>query len=154
MNDAVAEKLVQKVINMLEEMSDLNIQVRRLTPSQETFNRISERIDAMLGAIKQIEIGISSDEKKIAELEKQTQSVEQILGKLNGTMLALKYNTEEIGKGTLDVKQHVMAAGSSNESRFQQLENYMDGWFREHQAWLIVLSVVQAIFVIVVLVRH
>ena len=153
MNDAVAEKLVQKVINMLEEMSDLNIQVRRLTPTQETFNRINERIDAMLGAIKQIEKGISSDEKKIAELEKQTQSVETILGKLNGTLLELKYNTEEIRKGTLDVKQHAMAADNSNDSRFKQLENNLDEWFGGHKVALIVLAVAQVIFFIVVLLR-
>lgn len=115
MTDAVVEKLVQKVANVLDQMSDLNIQVRRLTPTQETLNRINERIDAILGAIKQVEKGISSDEKKIAELEKQTQSVEEILGKLNGTMLELKYNTEEIRKGTLDVRQHGIATSCSNE---------------------------------------
>jgi chromosome segregation ATPase len=132
MTDAVVEKLVQKVANMLDEMSDLNIQVRRLTPTQETLNRTNERIDAILGAIKQIERGISSDEKKIAELEKQTKSVEERL---------------------LDVKQHAVAAGSSSESRFNQLENKLEEWFGEHKVALIALAVAQVIFFIVVLLR-
>jgi septal ring factor EnvC (AmiA/AmiB activator) len=153
MNDAVAEKLVQKVINMLEEMSDLNIQVRRLTPTQETFNRINERIDAILGAIKQTEKGISNDEKRIAELENQTKSVDEILSKLNGTMLELKHNTGEIRKGTLDIQQHAIGAGTSNESRFKQLADKLDEWFWGHKVALIALAVAQVVFLIVVLLR-
>jgi len=34
MNDLVAEKLVQKVINLMEEVNDVNIVVRGITPPQ------------------------------------------------------------------------------------------------------------------------
>jgi chromosome segregation ATPase len=151
MNDAVAEKLVLKVINMLEEMSDLNIQVRRLTPSQETFNRINERIDAILGAIRQIEKGISSDEKRIAALEEQTQSVQQALNALKEAIEKLTKKADEISGNTFAVKQNAIAASSSNESRFKQLENNLGEWFRVNQGTLIVLAIAQVIFFIVVL---
>jgi len=147
MNDVVAEKLVQKVINMLEEMSDLNIQVRRLTPSQETFNRINERIDAILGAIRQIENGISSDEKRIAELEKQTQLSREILTGLVESVFGLRSKAEEIKGNTYAIKQDAMAANSSNESRFQQLGEL----FGAYKVWLIALAVAQVLFFIVVL---
>ncbi len=153
MNDVVVEKLIQKVINMLDEMNDLNIQVRRLTPNQETLNRINERIDAILGSVKQIENGVSNDEKKIAELEKQTQSVETSLSKVNGTMLELKHNTEETRRGTVDIKQDAMAAYRYNESQFQQLKGELEKWFWEHKVWLIVLAATQLVLIIVILLR-
>jgi DNA repair exonuclease SbcCD ATPase subunit len=160
MNDTVAEKLVQKVINMLEEMSDLNIQVRRLTPTQETFNRINERIDAILGAVRQIEKGIRHDEKRIAELEKQTESADLKLAALCEWMEKLTKKADEISRNTFAVKENAIAASSSNESRFEkneirfrQLESYLKKWFGEHKIALIVLAVAQVIFFIVVLLR-
>jgi predicted nucleic acid-binding Zn-ribbon protein len=160
MNDAVAEKLVQKVINMLEEMSDLNIQVRRLTPSQEAFNRINERIDAILGAIKQIENGISLDKKRLAALDEQTQSANLTLAVLYELMEKLTKKADEINRNTYAVKENAIAANSSNESRFQknesrfkQLEDYLNKWFREHKIALIALAVAQVVFFIVILLR-
>jgi chromosome segregation ATPase len=158
MNDAVAEKLVLKVINMLEEMSDLNIQVRRLAPSQETFNRINERIDAILGAIRQIEKGVSNDEKRIAALEEQNQSVQQALNALKEAMEKLTKKADEISGNTYAVKENAIAASSSNVSRFQknenmfqQLENNLVEWFRLTEGTLIVLAIAQVIFFIIVL---
>ena len=153
MNDAVAEKLVQKVINMLEEMNDLNIQVRRLTPTQETFNRINERIDAILGAIMKIEKGISLDEKRIATLEEQTKSVHQTLNALKEAMEKLTKKAEEISVDIDVAKQNTTAADSNNKSRFQQLESNLVVWFWAHKVWLIALGVAQVIFFIVVLLK-
>ena len=151
MNDAVAEKLVQKVTNMLEEMSDLNIQVRRLTPTQETLNRINERIDAMNTAIMKIEKGVSLDEKRITELEEQTKSVQQTLNALKEAMGKLTKKAEEISVDTDVAMQHTTAADTNNKIRFQQLENTLNKWFGEHKVALIALAVAQVIFFIVVL---
>lgn len=65
------DKLTQKVSNMLDEIGDVNILIRRMTPTQETLNRINERVDAVFGALKQIENGVQLDEKKLAQLEVQ-----------------------------------------------------------------------------------
>jgi len=65
------DKLTQKVSNMLDEIGDVNILVRRMTPTQETLNRINERVDAVFAALKQLENGVQLDEKKLAKLEEQ-----------------------------------------------------------------------------------
>jgi len=54
MNDVVAEKLIQKVINLMEEVHDVNLIVRGIAPPREIVNKIHERIDAVYTAIKQI----------------------------------------------------------------------------------------------------
>jgi len=71
MGELVLDKLTQKVSNMLDEIGDVNILVRRLTPTQETLNRINERVDAVFGALKQLEKGVQLDEQKLAQLEEQ-----------------------------------------------------------------------------------
>jgi hypothetical protein len=69
MGELVVEKLTQKVSNMLDEIGDVNILIRRLTPTQETLNRINERVDAVFAALKQLEKGVQLDEKRLAQLE-------------------------------------------------------------------------------------
>jgi chromosome segregation ATPase len=71
MGELVLDKLTQKVSNMLDEIGDVNILIRRLTPTQEILNRINERVDAVFGALKQLENGVQLDEKKLALLEEQ-----------------------------------------------------------------------------------
>lgn len=77
MGDMVVEKLVQKVSNMLEEIGEVNILVRRLTPTQETMNRINERMDAAHGVLKQLEKGVTLDELTLNQLEAQTKALEE-----------------------------------------------------------------------------
>jgi hypothetical protein len=72
MREMVVEKLVQKVSNMLEEIGDVNLLIRRLTPTQETTNRINERVDALHGVLKQLEKGVTLDEMKLQHLEAPT----------------------------------------------------------------------------------
>ena len=72
MGELVLDKLIQKVSNMLEEIADVNILIRRQTPTQETLNRINERVDAVFGSLKQLEKGVQLDENKLAQLEEQT----------------------------------------------------------------------------------
>lgn len=71
----VVEKLTQKVSNMLDEIGDVNILIRRLTPTQETLNRIHERMDSVYGVLKQLEKGVTLDEKKLEVLQMQTGTV-------------------------------------------------------------------------------
>ena len=55
MSELVVERLTQKVSNMLEEMSDLNLLIRRLTPSQELLNKLNERVESVQTAVGEIE---------------------------------------------------------------------------------------------------
>jgi regulator of protease activity HflC (stomatin/prohibitin superfamily) len=69
MNDVMVEKLIQKVINLTDEVNDVNIQVRRLSPPQEIINKIHERIDAIHAATGFIEQRLESDDKRLIELQ-------------------------------------------------------------------------------------
>jgi hypothetical protein len=77
MNDILVEKLTQKVINLTEEVNDVNIQVRRLSPPQEVVNRIHERLDAIHAAIGHIEQRLESDNRKLAQLQEQDDLIRQ-----------------------------------------------------------------------------
>lgn len=72
MGEMVFDKLTQKVSNMLDEIGEVNILIRRLTPTQETLNRIHERVDAVLGVLKQLEKGVQLDESRLQQLEEQS----------------------------------------------------------------------------------
>jgi uncharacterized phage infection (PIP) family protein YhgE len=100
MGEIVVEKLVQKVSNMLEEIGEVNILVRRLTPTQETTNRINERMDALHGVLKQLEKGVTLDETKLQQLEAQTTS-------LGEGLQLLKKMTEEQAKAAKESKQMI-----------------------------------------------
>lgn len=76
MSDVLTEKLTQKVANMLEEVSEINILIRRLDSTKETLNKINERNDAIHAAIVHIEKGLKLDDKRLLALEAQTKSLE------------------------------------------------------------------------------
>jgi chromosome segregation ATPase len=105
MGELVLEKLIQKVSNMLEEIGDVNILVRRMTPTQETLNRINERVDAVLAALKQLEKGVQLDEQKLAQLEEQISLLkeglesdknmaEELVSSFKGTALGMNATVE------------------------------------------------------------
>jgi hypothetical protein len=71
MGEIVLDKLTQKVSNMLDDIGEVNILIRRLTPTQETLSRINERVDAIVGVLKQLEKGVQLDENKLRQLEEQ-----------------------------------------------------------------------------------
>ena len=79
MSDVVTEKLTQRVINLIDEVGDVNMLVRRLPPAQETLNRINERNDAIHAAIVHIEKGLKLDDKRLTALEEQAKSLEAAL---------------------------------------------------------------------------
>ncbi len=76
MNDVVTEKLTQKVVNLVEEVTEVNILVRRLDSTKETLNKINERNYAIHAAIVHIEKNLKLDDKRITALEAQTKSLE------------------------------------------------------------------------------
>jgi len=55
MNDQVVERLIQKVSAMLEEMSDINLLIRGLTPTQEVVNKLHERVESVQAAVMEME---------------------------------------------------------------------------------------------------
>jgi len=64
MSEVVVEKLTQKVSNFLEEVSEVNMLIRRQEPTRETLNKINERVDAIATAIGQIEKGLKLDDSR------------------------------------------------------------------------------------------
>jgi chromosome segregation ATPase len=96
----VTEKLTQKVANMLEEMSEINILTRRLDSTKETLNRINERNDAIHAAIVHIEKGLKLDDKCLVALEAQTKSLEAQTAALR-TDLGFQSQQTELLRGTL-----------------------------------------------------
>jgi chromosome segregation ATPase len=79
MSDVVTEKLTQKVVNLVEEVTEVNMLIRRLDSTKETLNKINERNDAMHTALVQIEKGLKLDDKRIIALEAQTKSLESLV---------------------------------------------------------------------------
>jgi chromosome segregation ATPase len=82
MNDVTAEKLVLKVTNLVEEVNDVNLLVRRIPPPQETINKIHERIEATQAAVREMkeamikfEEAIRGDQAATKELEKQAKAL-------------------------------------------------------------------------------
>jgi chromosome segregation ATPase len=103
MSDVVIEKLVQKTSNMLEEVGEVNMLIRRLTPTQETLNRIHERVDAVHGVLKQLEKGVQLDEKMLEQLQAQCRLLDeemQIVKKEEESLKAVA-DRLEVGFGAL-----------------------------------------------------
>src|SRR5580692_9156751 len=114
MGELVMDKLTQKVSNMLDEIGDVNILIRRMTPTQETLNRINERVDAVFGALKQLENGVQLDEKKLAQLEVQNAFLKEGLESVKNMADELVYSF----KGTA---QELRASVQGLEVKMNQL---------------------------------
>src|SRR5580692_9349862 len=72
MNEMIVDKLVEKVINLIGEVNDVNLVVRGISPPQEVVNKIHERIDVLVAAIQQIEKKLVLDEGRLNALQEQT----------------------------------------------------------------------------------
>jgi uncharacterized phage infection (PIP) family protein YhgE len=120
MGDLVLEKLIQKVSNMLDEIGEVNILVRRMTPTQETLNRINERVDAVFGALSHLEKGVQLDEQKLAQLEEQISLLKEGLGSVNNMaeelVSSFKGTAHEVRKG-LDSLDHEEYRRSENNNK-------------------------------------
>ena len=103
----MTEKLTQRVINLIDEVGDVNMLVRRLPPAQETLNRINERNDAIHAAIVHIEKGLKLDDKRLTVLEAQAKSLEAALEIEKEQTKLLRGALEEQKKQSEQFKQTV-----------------------------------------------
>ena len=120
MSDVVTGKLTQKVANMLEEMTEINILIRRLDLTKETLNRINERNDAIQAAIVHIEKGLKLVDKRLIALETQTKSLEAQTAALT-TGLGVQSQQTALLRGTLAyLFQHIADYRSRTVRLFSQ----------------------------------
>jgi predicted nucleic acid-binding Zn-ribbon protein len=142
MGELVVEKLTQKVSNMLDEIGDVNILIRRLTPTQETLNRINERVDAVFAALKQLEKGVQLDEKKLAQLEEQIallkdwlESVKKTAGELvdsfKGTARELKASAQGLEVRVDRLGEVVKAFGEKSDGIRKGLDTHHHEEYRK-----------------------
>jgi hypothetical protein len=71
MNDMTMEKLLQKVSNLLEDVSEVNLLIRGLKPTREVLTVTIARLDAMQGALTEIERLLKSQSGLLAGMEAQ-----------------------------------------------------------------------------------
>jgi chromosome segregation ATPase len=143
MSDVVVEKLTQKVSNFLEEVSEVNMLIRRQEPTRETLNKINERVDAIAMAIGQIEKGLKLDDSRLRELEEQTKSLKQTLASFGNSISGLAGNVDTIRTAVMNIMSQI------NDLR-ERLEVSDFNQFR----WLIILGAAQLVFFVILLVRH
>jgi hypothetical protein len=150
MNDTVVEKLVQKVINLTEEVNDVNIVVRGITPPQAIVNKIHERIDALLAGIQQIEKQLGLDERRLKELEDQTKLLKEEMEfrkrAIHDVGEKIIKNNEELGES---FRTRLATMDKHAQGRFEEMEITLQSAFETQKWWLVVLSVVLAIFGII-----
>ena len=127
MTDAVVEKLVQNVCNLMEENRDLNIVVRRLEPTRETLNNINERNDAIATAIGQIEKGLKLDDNRLKELEEQTKSLEQTLASFGNSISLLAQKADTIRVDVINLSPQI-----------NDLEEKLAAAYNKQFQWLII----------------
>jgi predicted nucleic acid-binding Zn-ribbon protein len=154
MNDAVAEKLVQRVINLIEEVNDVNLVVRGITPPQAIVNKIHERIDILLAGIQQIEKKLNLDERRLTELENQTKSLKD---EMEVRKKAMSDMEQKIIKNNAAMEQSFYARletmDNHAQGRFKKMEETFQSTFWTQKWWLIVLSAVLATFAIIMITR-
>ncbi|HEV3325856.1 MAG TPA: hypothetical protein VG052_09625 [Puia sp.] len=154
MNDTVAEKLTQKVINLIEEVNDVNLVVRGIAPPQETVNRIHERIEAMYMAIKLIEKKLDLDEGRMKELEDQTKLLKGEMEFRKSTIHSVEEkiirNNDELGQSFYN---RLATMDDHARRRFEEMGKTFQSTFWTQKWWLIVLSAVLATFAFVVINR-
>jgi chromosome segregation ATPase len=136
MGELVLDKLTQKVSNMLDEIGDVNILVRRLTPTQETLNRINERVDAVFGALKQLEKGVQLDEQKLAHLEEQIallkqglesvnrQLAEELVSSFKGTAHELRAVVQRLEVKAGQLGELMRAVAAKSDAVFDRLDRF------------------------------
>jgi uncharacterized protein YllA (UPF0747 family) len=143
MNDLVVEKLIQKVITFTEEVNDVNIVVRGITPPQAIVNKIHERIDVMVAAIQQIEKKLDLDEGRLKQLEDQTKLLRKEAEFRHVTIEAMEKN----------FYSRLTTMDDNERRRFEEIGNTFQSTFWTQKWWLIILSAILAIFALFVISR-
>jgi chromosome segregation ATPase len=168
MSDIVTEKLTQRVINLIDEVGDVNMLVRRLPPAQETLNRINERNDAIHAAIIHIEKGLKLDDKRLTALEEQAKSLaaqttalmegleaqKQQTALLRETLVQQKKQSEYFEQTARNLNGVVLSQEASINGRTEKIREDLKGRIGAANRlvnWLIVFNIV-LIFVVVVFV--
>jgi regulator of protease activity HflC (stomatin/prohibitin superfamily) len=118
MNDMIVEKLIQKVINLTDEVNDMNIQVRRLSPPQEIINKIHERLDAIHTAIGFIEQRLESDDKRLTALQHE-----------DGVL------REEADKRAAELNVRLKEEADQREKNLEQRINEKADWREKNQEY-------------------
>ena|ERR1700743_1720319 len=150
MNEVIVEKFLQKMSNMMEEIAEVNLLVRRLTPPQETINRMYERIDAIHTGIMQIEKELILDEKRLKELEGQSKSIKDFIGSLESTLGSLRNFMDALQRSTNDklyqtantIDRNVAGHAKTIEEKLEKTANFQ-------KEWLIWLTIAQGIVLLV-----
>jgi chromosome segregation ATPase len=154
MNEAVVEKLVQKVINLIGEVNDVNIVVRGIAPPQEVVNKIHERIDVLVAGMQQIEKKLDLDEGRLKELKDQTKSLKEEMefrkSAVHDVEERIIKNNESLGQSFYS---RLETMDDHARRRFEEMGKTFQSTFWTQKWWLIVLSVVLFIFAIVVIHR-
>jgi len=143
MSDVVVEKLTQKVSNFLEEVSEVNMLIRRQEPTRETLNKINERVDAIATAIGQIEMGLKLDDSRLKELEEQTKSLKLTLASLGNSIAGLAGNADTIRTAVMNIM-----------SQINDLKERLDVSDFNQFRWLIILGAAQLVFFVILFLRH
>jgi chromosome segregation ATPase len=152
MNDAVVEKMIQQVANLVGEVNDVNILVRRMSPSAETVNKIHERIDAMYTAIRQIEKELKFDEKRLNELGAQTKSLmeeqSQRAERLTGYMYEFSQGMDKLSKSMSNLENHVKWVDQRNNEELLKVKKEIKDRFDGLIFTLVMVGLLVLMFVI------
>jgi hypothetical protein len=116
MNDVIVEKLIQKVINLTDEVNDVNIQVRRLSPPQEIINKIHERLDAIHTAIGLIEQRLESDDGRILALQRENIVLKEEADKREKSLEQRLKEKADLMEKNLELRSDMLAASLSRLS--------------------------------------
>jgi hypothetical protein len=158
MSDLVTEKLTQRVANLLEEVTEVNILIRRLDSTKETVNKINERNDAIHAAIVHIEKGLTLDDKRLIALEAQTamltsslEAQKQQTELLRDTLVQQKRHSEQFEQTARALNQVVLAQEASinghTTKKAEDLRVCIGSLSVGLVAWLVIVGVAQLVIV-------
>jgi hypothetical protein len=151
MSDVVTEKFTQNVINLVEEVTEVNILVRRLDLTKETLNRINERNDAIHTAIVQIEKSLQLDDKRITTLQAQT-------ALLRETLEQQKRQREQFEQTVLALNQAVFSSEAGIKGQVakigEELKDRIDAAHNALVMWLLIVGGALLVILAILIFAH
>jgi SMC interacting uncharacterized protein involved in chromosome segregation len=142
MTDTVVEKLVQQVANLIGEVNDMNILIRRMSPPAEVINKIHERIDAMYTAIGQIQKELKYDEKRLSELEAQTKVlVEERKERATKLDIEMEKFRKEMSELSSWIKNLIDGVIRTSDEHLQRFRQDLKGRVANQTAWLWIVGI-------------
>ena len=111
MNDIVAEKLAQKVANLIEEVTEVNLLVRRLSPPQETINKIHERIQIIQTGTVETTEKMKQNVTATQKLGEQAKTLQEGQNKmaqaLEEAVLSINYAANEMNRKSIGQQEDI-----------------------------------------------